>query len=771
MGPYDRRRPLVIDPVVSYATYLGGGGSDQVFALAVDAAGSAYLAGNTSSLDFPVVPGALQPAIGGGVDAFVAKLNPGGSALIYATYLGGSGTDAARGLAVDAAGQAYVTGFTDSADFPTTPGALQPLSGGDTDAFVVRLGPFGSTLGYATYLGGSRSDVGLALAIDVAGAAHVAGGTFSSDFPVVGGVQGVIGGGVCGAGPCRDAFVSKLAPDGASLAYSTYLGGAGTDVATGIGLDPGGAAHVAGSTDSPDLPATAGAFRTTPAGGRDAFVAALQPGGGALRYAAYLGGGAADDANSLAVDGTGNAFVVGTTSSADFPTTVGGAASGQGQGFVTRVAPDGSGLGYSTALAALDAGLDVAVDGVGRAVVAGSDLVCKSFGPLGQCLASDIDAVVLRLEADGRLAAGAVQLLGGTGTDLGLTVATDAAGAAYVAGDTDSADFPVTAGAFQSASVGVEGFAARVVGFPGGGGTGSTGSGVSVSCFIATAAFGSPLAREVAVLRRFRDAVLLASGPGRLLAAGYAAVSPPLARLIAAQPPLGAPVRLALRPAIWWADLALRAPGLAAVVAAVVGLAGLAVVTVPLGRRRGRRRPGPAAIAAGSLLAATGLLGLLVAGRPVAPEPAARPETARVGAAPEIVEEDGGRRGAPAVDAAGGVEEPPARPPARDALRRLVSGTAATITPWPTARGLMGLRITSPLGEVLATADGLLVTEPGALGRLGVEAGDLIRRIDGHGPAGAIQIAARLLRDPDAGPIGVEIERAGTTVVRPMRVR
>src|SRR5204862_281286 len=165
----DAGRPLVIDPVLSYSTYLGGMGLDAGAGIAVDASGSAYVTGNTDSADFPTTPGAFETTSGGSTDAFVTKLNPAGLAVAYSTYLGGRGFDHGLGFAVDASGSAYATGFTDSADFPTTPGAFDTTSNGCGDAFVTKLNAAGSAVAYSTYLGGSGSDAGNGIAVDTAG--------------------------------------------------------------------------------------------------------------------------------------------------------------------------------------------------------------------------------------------------------------------------------------------------------------------------------------------------------------------------------------------------------------------------------------------------------------------------------------------------------------------------------------------------------------------------------------------------------------------------
>ena len=265
VAAYDPSAALVIDPIVSLATHLGGIGIDQAFAVTLDTAGNVYVTGNTTSINFPTTAGSLGPTVLGGIDAFVVKLSHDLSSAVYSTYLGGTtGDDAGRAIAVDVGGNAYVTGFTNSTDFPTTGGAFQRAFGGGAcagtpcnDAFVVKLDPTGSTLLYGTYLGGTGSDVGLGIAVDAAGDAHVTGGTFSTNFPTTAGsAQPAAAGG-------REAFVTKLNPLGSALAYSTFLGGAGDDVGNAIALSSAGVVYVTGSTASAaTFPVTAGSFQT-----------------------------------------------------------------------------------------------------------------------------------------------------------------------------------------------------------------------------------------------------------------------------------------------------------------------------------------------------------------------------------------------------------------------------------------------------------------------------------------------------------------------------
>jgi hypothetical protein len=363
-----------------YSTYLGGQGNDvgKSLALFTDEAGKtfAYVAGFTESTNFPTMS-PRQGSHGGGTwDAFVAKLNDTGSGLVYSTYLGGSGQDKVQGLAVDAAGNAYVTGHTASTNFPTVNSLFPYKNGG----FVAELNAAGSALVYSTYLGGGSST---AIAVDSSGNAYVTGSTSSTSFPSTAGAFQTT---PAGQG---DAFVMKLLPGGSGLAYSTFLGGNATDVANGIAVDSSGNAYVTGFTTSTNWPTTSGAFQTLHRGGADvyggadAFVTRLNATGSELLYSTYLGGTGSDYGFGIAVGSDGNAYVTGETRSANFPvanalqpTFNGGISNGGADAFVTQLNATGSGLVYSTFLggsyAAGDSGSGIAVDSTGNAYVTGS---------------------------------------------------------------------------------------------------------------------------------------------------------------------------------------------------------------------------------------------------------------------------------------------------------------------------------------------------------------------------------------------------------------
>jgi hypothetical protein len=297
---------------LGYSTYLGpvvGNG------IAVDAAGNAYLTGSANG-DYPTTPGAFQTVPGGSSDAFVTKLNPTGTALVYSTLLGGTGFDVATEIVIDPAGNAYVTGLTEG-NFPVTPGAFQTIFAGSNDAFVTKLNSTGTALVYSTLLGGSEGDIASALAIDASGNAYVTGSSSSTNFPVTpGAFQSEKAAGL-------DAFVTELSASGSALVYSTYLGGDGNDFGNDIGLDAAGNATVAGQTGSTDFPTTADAIQSDYGGNSDGFVTRLNAAATALVSSSYLGGANTDSARAIWVDAAGSIYLAGSTSSPDFPITPG----------------------------------------------------------------------------------------------------------------------------------------------------------------------------------------------------------------------------------------------------------------------------------------------------------------------------------------------------------------------------------------------------------------------------------------------------------------
>ena len=555
LGRYDHTKPLVIDPVLEYSTFLSGSGDaneallgTSANAIAVDGEGNAYVTGSTLSTNFPVTTGAFQATDpGASPTIFVSKLNAAGTALIYSTYLGGNADDNASAIAVDADGDAYIAGQTASQNFPVTAGALQTTNnataGAKITAIVTELNPTGTDLIYSTYLGGSTWDGATAITVDAAGEAYVAGQTSSTDFPVTQGAIQTTNN--AAAAHTANAFVAKINPGGTALIYSTYLGGSGgpetsfggcrsavaatndvlgaplgysEDGAFAIAVDAAGDAYVAGQAISTNFPVTQGAFQTqndAAANQTDnAFVAKLNPAGSALIYSTYLGGSglskcgsdttlspAGDTAFALSIDGSGDAYVAGIAFSSNFPVTqgafqatnrfsytIGSEAYPGPTAFVTKLNPSGSSLVYSTYLGGSGGFIDetpdfeayggdeasgLAIDGNGDAYVTGATASLNFPVTTGAYQTANASAT----SSGGALynafvtvlnPAGSALLystyLGGNGTnpnvesseqaveygDASSALALDGSGSVYIAGTAESATFPVTSGAFQT---------------------------------------------------------------------------------------------------------------------------------------------------------------------------------------------------------------------------------------------------------------------------------------------------------------------------------
>jgi uncharacterized protein (TIGR03437 family) len=432
-GAYDTARTLIIDPTLSYSTYLGGSGNDFARGVGVDGSGNVYVAGGTTSPNLPVLSPFQASYRGGGSDflggdAFVAKFNPSGT-LVYITYLGGAADDVAFALAVDSAGDAYITGFTVSYDFPITLGAYQPQFAGAGglsftvfgDAFIAKLSPSGNHLIYSTYLGGSQDDIGTAIAIDGSGNAFVTGTTVSRNFPTTSGAyQTVLHGGnqeplePCCGGPfinSGDAFVAKINPTGSTLAYSTLIGGSSDELAWTIALDSSGNVYIGGFTLSSNFPTTTGALQRTFGGVErqtpyfvtgDGFITKFNPTLSGVIYSTYFGGSGDEFITGIAVDSSGDLYFTGYSSTMNLPTTPG--------------APQPTYSGYVQLPFLIEYLSGDAI--VGKLNPAGSSLLYLTY-------------------------------LGGNRNDAGAAIALDGAGNAYVTGFTDSTNFPVTQDAVQ----------------------------------------------------------------------------------------------------------------------------------------------------------------------------------------------------------------------------------------------------------------------------------------------------------------------------------
>jgi len=467
-GSYDRRRPLVIDPGLAYSTYLGGTGNERGIEIAVDGNGNAYVTGGTYSADFPTSAGVPDQSYNGSSDAFVTKLNASGSDILYSTYVGGSAAESGLGIAVDASGNAYVTGGSGSANFPTTAGAFDTSHNGNEDVWILKLNATGSTLVYSTFLGGSSAagDFGASIAVDRSGNAYVTGGTGAMGFPITAGSFDT-----SYNGDLLDAFVAKLNATGSGLVYSTFLGGGSHDVGTGIDVGAAGAAYVTGNSSSSNYPTTAGSFDPSYNGKLDAFVTKLGPAGAALNYSTFLGKAADDFGKGVAVDRNGRAYVAGWTASPQFPITLGAfdtSHNGGRDGFVSKLEVGGSSLAYSTFLggSGADEALGIDIDSAGSAYVAGSTNSSNfptTAGAFDETHNGDLDAFFTKLGPAGAALTYST-FLGGSGVDFARGIAVGAGGNAYLPGRTASSNFPTPAGAYDSSYSGgaLDAFAAKV---------------------------------------------------------------------------------------------------------------------------------------------------------------------------------------------------------------------------------------------------------------------------------------------------------------------
>ena len=453
---YDTSIPLIIDPIIIYSSYLGGADTDRSFDIAVDSAGNAYVTGNTLSNNFPTLNPA-QATFGGGSafsggDAFIAKFDSTGSTLLFATYIGGSDDDISYGVTTDPFGNVYITGNTNSSNFPTH-NALQTTIGGGIDAFVTKLDANGA-ITYSTFLGGGNDDWGWGITSDNTGNIYATGSinTDANDFPT-----STTSHTTFGVGGKGDVYVMKLNSSGTTILYSALVGGNSSELGRDISVDSNNNIYVTGTTASASFP-TVNPIQGAKNGTHDAFVFKLNTTGTALNYATFLGGSNTEGGYSIAVDNLGNAHVVGNTTSTDFPTAnaIQSSFSGIGDAFVTKLNSTGSSFDYSTYLGGseLDTGKGISLDTFGNAYIVGStdSIDFPTAFPTDPTQNGHTDVYITGLPPSGSPYVFST-FLGGTGSELGEGIATDSSGGIYISGELTSSNFP-TVNPFQPTKAG-----------------------------------------------------------------------------------------------------------------------------------------------------------------------------------------------------------------------------------------------------------------------------------------------------------------------------
>ncbi len=457
---FNRNEVLIIDPRLTYSTFIGGNNRDLGFDIKVDDLGNVYVMGSTYSSDFPTTPGAFNRTFAGIWDVFGFKFDESCQNLLYSTYIGGDKEDQGLCMALDSTGNVYITGMTQSSNFPTTAGAFDTSynsTDGWGDVFALKLNHNGTKLNYSTFLGGKGYDDGRDIEVDSYNRAYVVGWTNSTDFPTTPGAYDT-------QYNETDIFIVRLNESGSGLSYSTYVGGNNDDKAASIAVDEFCNAYVTGYTTSLDFPTTLGAYNTTFSGGfYDSFIIKLSSNGSTLNYSTYIGGDNVDYGDSIIVDHSGDVYVTGFTYSTDFPTTPEAfdkELNGTGDCFALKLNIKGSSLDFSTYLGGndTDGGSDIAVDSEGRVYLSGrtysldfpvsSDAYDGSYNGSGDGFFTLFDSNCGTIKYS--------TYFGGNSYDMTNNHDYDMRGSIYVVGYTNSDDFPVTPNAYNTSISGSE---------------------------------------------------------------------------------------------------------------------------------------------------------------------------------------------------------------------------------------------------------------------------------------------------------------------------
>jgi hypothetical protein len=452
---YDKSRPLIIDPLV-YSTFIGSSELDQINDIAQDASG-VVITGKTSASEYPATSGAYDVSYNGSTDAFISKLNAGGTDLIFSTFIGGSANDEGNGIAIGSNSVIYFAGTSSSYNFPVTSGVYDETFNHTSDLWydcvVAKLSATGNALTWSTYLGGSAgSDFSSKIAVDAQGKPTVMGYTFSNDFPMSSGCYDNSFNGL------SDVFISKLSSNGNAIALSTFVGGNNSDIGNDLFQDQTGNVYVTGTTSSSNFPTTVGAFDESFNDLEDAFIFKLNAIATSLVYSTFLGGNDKDSGNGIVIDGNGNACVTGSTKSSNFPVTTGSFNTSHSNtsyhdAYVTKIAASGSALVYSTFIGGYDedVGNAIAIDGSGNAIMTGytesSDFPMVSYSYDNSNNGSE-DVIVAKLNSGG---SGLIYstYIGGMDSDKGTGLVNESGNTVIIAGNTASVNYPVTTGAYD----------------------------------------------------------------------------------------------------------------------------------------------------------------------------------------------------------------------------------------------------------------------------------------------------------------------------------